>query len=479
MGVEELAERLAQRDCSSSELWSSCHAAAASWQASLNAFSKLLDEPPTTAEAPASLWGIPYALKENMAASGLPLSCGSKILSNYRPPYDATVTRRLHESGATLLGLTNMDEFAMGSSTENSAHGPSRNPWDTGRTPGGSSGGAAAAVGASILPFALGSDTGGSIRQPAGFFGCVGFKPSYGRVSRYGLVAFASSLDQIGPITRSVRDAALVYGFIAGHDPADATSLEAALDDGLESIEDGPRGLRIGVPWKLLEAGVDGEVRENLRQRLQDMVAEGAELIDLELPLLEHAIATYYIVATAEASSNLARYDGVRYGLREDAPNYDAMVRATRTAGFGDEVKLRILLGTYVLSAGYYEAHYLKAQQVRTLMTQELDAAFSRCDVLALPTSPTPAFKLGDRTTDPLQMYLSDVFTVTANLTGVPAIALPSGLSGEGLPLSIQLMGRRLEESQLLRAARALEKVCGFDELRKTHGPTVGGGAHG
>jgi aspartyl-tRNA(Asn)/glutamyl-tRNA(Gln) amidotransferase subunit A len=329
-------------------------------------------------------------------------------------------------------------------------------------------------VAACAVPFALGSDTGGSIRQPAGFCGVVGFKPTYGRVSRWGLVAFGSSLDQIGPITRTVRDAALVYGVLAGNDPRDSTSLPEPVEDPLGDIEAGPRGLTFGLPRALLSHGLDDEVARNLDEVVEQLVREGARLVDVELPTFAHAIATYYIVATAEASSNLARFDGVRYGVRAPAHDLDEMYRASRTRGFGAEVKRRILLGTYVLSAGYYDAYYRKAGQARTLMRRDLAAALSSCDAIVMPTSPTPAFRLGERTDDPLQMYLSDVFTVPANLTGVPAIAVPSGLTREGLPLSLQLMGRPLGEASLLRAARVLEQVSGFPQARQRRGTLPG-----
>jgi aspartyl-tRNA(Asn)/glutamyl-tRNA(Gln) amidotransferase subunit A len=478
LSVEELQAALRSGECTPAEIYASCRAAADSAQPHIRAFNRFEDGPPPPRgdAGSAPLHGIPYASKENIAVAGRPLTCNSRILANYRPPYDATVTERLRAAGAMLLGQTNMDEFAMGSSTENSATGPTQNPWDLARTPGGSSGGSAAAVAADAVPFALGSDTGGSIRQPAGCCGVVGLKPTYGRVSRWGLVAFASSLDQIGPITRTVRDAALVYRELAGHDPRDSTCLPAPVEDPLAGIEQGPRGLTLGVPRALLKEGLDREVAANLDEVLARLAREGASLIEVDLPMMRYAIATYYILATAEASSNLARYDGVRYGVRAQASDLDEMYRASRTRGFGREVTLRILLGTYVLSAGYYDAYYRKASQVRTLMRREVVAALSRCDAIVLPTSPTPAFKLGERVDDPLQMYLSDVFTVSANLTGIPAIAVPSGLTRAGLPLSLQLMGRPLQESLLLRAARALEQVCGFAALRKARQPLPGEG---
>ncbi|MBW2264344.1 MAG: Asp-tRNA(Asn)/Glu-tRNA(Gln) amidotransferase subunit GatA, partial [Deltaproteobacteria bacterium] len=381
LGVEELLAALDARECEARDVVEACRGAAARLDPTLHLFTSRVEDPQIPTEL-GPLAGIPYVTKANIAVEGQPLTCASRILQSYRPPYDATVTARLRHAGAVLLGHTNMDEFAMGSSTENSATQPTRNPWDPTRTPGGSSGGSAAAVAAGVVPFALGSDTGGSIRQPAGFCGAVGLKPTYGRVSRFGLVAFASSLDQIGPITRSVRDAALVYRVLAGHDPRDSTSLDAPVEDPLEGIESGPKGLRLGVPRALLAEGLDREVADNLEAVLARLEADGATLVDVEIPQPDVAVATYYVLATAEASSNLARYDGVRYGSRQASPSLEEMVRGTRTAGFGREVKLRILLGTYVLSAGYYDAYYRKASQVRTLMRRQSEAALESCDAI-------------------------------------------------------------------------------------------------
>jgi aspartyl-tRNA(Asn)/glutamyl-tRNA(Gln) amidotransferase subunit A len=470
LSVEELREGLDRGAFPAREVVEACRDAAARLDPRLHAFSTLVPDPAIPA-AGGPLAGIPYATKANIAVRGEPLTCCSGVLAGYRPPYDATVTTRMRTAGAVLLGHTNMDEFAMGSSTENSAEGPTRNPWDLARTPGGSSGGSAAAVAADIVPFALGSDTGGSIRLPAGFCGVVGLKPTYGRISRFGLVAFASSLDQIGPLTRTVRDAAIVYAALAGHDRRDSTSLDTPVEDPLAEIERGPSGLRVGVPRALWKDGLDAEIAENLDAVLARLEREGATLVDVEIPQADVAVATYYILCTAEASSNLARYDGVRYGQRRPSPSLEEMVRGTRTAGFGGEVKLRILLGTYVLSAGYYEAYYRKASQVRTLLRAQVEAALARCDVILTPTSPTPAFGLGERVDDPLRMYLSDVFTTTANLTGFPAIAVPTGLTRGHLPLSLQLMAPPLGEPILLRAARALEGVVDFASLRASHLP--------
>ena len=412
----------------------------------------------------APLAGVPVALKDTLCTRGVRTTAGSKVLESFVPPYDATVVTRLERAGALVVGKTNCDEFAMGSSTENSAFGPTGNPWAPDRTPGGSSGGSAAAVAARMAPLALGSDTGGSIRQPAAMCGVVGLKPTYGRVSRYGLIAFASSLDQIGPLTLTVRDAALALSVIAGIDAADATSAAEAVPDYTAALTGDVRGTRIGVPRRLVEAGsgVDADVGEAFRTALDALASRGAALVDIDLPHAAHAIAVYYLVATAEASSNLARYDGVRYGLRAagapGAEGLQPMYRRTRAGGFGPEVKRRIMLGTYVLSAGYYEAYYLKAQQVRTLIMRDYDAAFERVDLVAVPTSPTPAFRIGERVADPLQMYLADVFTVSAPLAGLPAISVPCGFAPGRLPIGLQLTGRRFDEATVLRVADAYER---------------------
>jgi aspartyl-tRNA(Asn)/glutamyl-tRNA(Gln) amidotransferase subunit A len=410
------------------------------------------------------LLGVPVALKDNLCTRGVTTTAGSRILADYIPPYNATVVDRLVAAGAVIVGKTNCDEFAMGSSTENSAFAPTRNPWALDRTPGGSSGGSAAAVAARMVPIALGSDTGGSIRQPAALCGVVGFKPTYGRVSRFGLIAFASSLDQIGPIATTVADAAATLDVMAGPDPRDATCAGAALPAGgfLSALSGDVRGARIGVPRALVADGVDDEVRAAFERALDTLRQMGATLVDVDLPHSVHAIPVYYLVATAEASSNLARYDGVRYGFRAPASSLGEMYDRTRDAGFGAEVKRRVLLGTYVLSAGYYDAYYLKAQQVRTLIRRDYDAALASADLVAMPTSPTPAFKLGERTSDPLQMYLADVFTVAANLAGLPAISLPCGLTGSGLPCGLQLTGRAMDEATVLRVAGAFEQATGF-----------------
>ncbi len=411
------------------------------------------------------LLGVPVALKDNICTRGIRTTAGSRILETFDPPYDATVVARLEAAGAIIIGKTNCDEFAMGSSTENSAYGASRNPWALDRIPGGSSGGSAVAVASGAVPLALGSDTGGSVRQPAALCGVVGLKPSYGRVSRYGLIAFASSLDQIGPFARTVSDAALLLAVIAGHDPCDSTSGQHPVPDFSAALSGDVRGLRIGVERSLLEEGVDPEVSAAVTTALDVLKSRGAVLVDITLPHARFAIPVYYLIATAEASANLARYDGVRYGFR--APGTDnadlrTMYERTRDEGFGAEVKRRIVLGTYVLSAGYYEAYYLKAQQVRTLIRQDYDAAFERADVVVSPTSPTTAFKLGERVHDPLQMYLADVFTVSAPLAGLPAISVPCGFSDDRLPIGLQMVGRMWDEETLLRAGDAYERETGW-----------------
>jgi aspartyl-tRNA(Asn)/glutamyl-tRNA(Gln) amidotransferase subunit A len=415
------------------------------------------------------LLGVPIALKDNLCTRGLTTTAGSRILEHYVPPYTATAVERLVDAGAVIVGKTNCDEFAMGSSTENSAFGPTRNPWSPGRTPGGSSGGSAAAVAARMVPLALGSDTGGSIRQPAALCGIVGLKPSYGRISRYGLLAFASSLDQIGPFATSVADAALALQVMAGPDPRDATCATAAAADYAGALTGRVDGVRIGVPRALVseDAGVDPEVRVAFDRAVATLAERGAEIVDVALPHSAHAIPVYYLVATAEASSNLARYDGVRYGYRApDAATLGEMYDRTRDVGFGPEVKRRILLGTYVLSAGYYDAYYLKAQQVRTLIRRDYEIAFQAVDLVAMPTSPTPAFALGERMDDPLQMYLADVFTVAANLAGLPSISIPCGFTGARLPCSLQLTGRAMDEATVLNVADAFERATTYARER-------------
>ena len=407
------------------------------------------------------LAGVPLALKDNMDVRGMKTTASSRILENFVAPFDATVVRRLEAAGAIILGKTNCDEFAMGSSNENSAFGPVSNPWALDRIPGGSSGGSAASVAARCVPLALGSDTGGSIRQPAACCGVVGLKPSYGRVSRYGLLAFASSLDQIGPFARTVADAALALSVLAGADPCDATTAQQPVPDFAAALNGNVKGVRIGVPRAFVTDGVDEQVRRAYEGALETLRARGATLVDIELPHAKYAIPVYYLICTAEASSNLARYDGVKYGYRASAAkdSLKEMYSRTREEGFGPEVKRRIMLGTYVLSAGYYDAFYLKALQVRTLLRRDYDHAFERADVVAMPTMPTPPFKLGEKASDPLQMYLGDIFTVSANLAGLPGISVPCGFSTDGLPIGFQLMGRMFDEATLLRVADAYERA--------------------
>ncbi|HUF47879.1 MAG TPA: Asp-tRNA(Asn)/Glu-tRNA(Gln) amidotransferase subunit GatA [Vicinamibacterales bacterium] len=404
------------------------------------------------------LHGVPIALKDNVITRDMPTTAGSHLLDGHRPLYNATVVDRLERAGAVIVGKTVCDEFAMGSSTEHCAFGPARNPWALDRVPGGSSGGSAVAVAAGLVPIALGSDTGGSIRQPAAFCGIVGLKPTYGRVSRYGLIAFASSLDQIGPLAHSVDDAALVLSVIGGHDPLDATSAAGQPFEAAGGRRDDLRGVRIGVPRALLETGVAADVTAAFDAALGVLTDLGATIVTIDLPHSRFAVPVYYLVATAEASSNLARYDGVRYGVRAAADSLGAMYDRTRSAGFGAEVKRRIMLGTYALSAGYYDAYYRKAQQVRTLIARDFDTAFDAVDLVALPTTPTTAFRFGAHLDDPLSMYVADVFTVSAPLAGLPAVSVPAGLSSEHLPIGLQLVGRAWDEAGLLRAAGAYER---------------------
>ncbi|HEU5335545.1 MAG TPA: Asp-tRNA(Asn)/Glu-tRNA(Gln) amidotransferase subunit GatA [Terriglobales bacterium] len=405
------------------------------------------------------LGGVPLAIKDVMTTRGVRTTAGSKILGNFIPAYDCTAVVRLEEAGAVLLGKTNCDEFAMGSSNENSAYGPVRNPRDRSRVPGGSSGGSAAAVAAGTAVAALGSDTGGSIRQPASFCGVVGLMPTYGRVSRYGLIAFASSLDHIGPITKTVKDAALLLRIIAGRDPMDSTSADVPVPDYAQEIGKPVKGLRLGVPKEYFGEGLEGEVRAAVEAAIQTLAQKcGCEAVPISLPHTEYAIPTYYLIATAEASSNLARYDGVRYGFRATPEgSLSEMYRRTRDQGFGAEVKRRILLGTYALSAGYYDAYYLKAQRVRTLLARDFEQAFEKVDAIITPTSPTAAFRVGEKVDDPLAMYLADIFTVVADLVGIPGISVPCGQTREGLPIGLQILGKHFDEAAILRIAHAYE----------------------
>ena len=407
--------------------------------------------------------GIPIAIKDLMVQEGEPCTCASRILEGFVAPYQGTAVAKLRAAGAVIIGRTNMDEFAMGSSNEHSIYGVARNPWDPARTPGGSSGGSAAAVAAGIVPIAFGSDTGGSIRQPASLCGVVGIKPSYGRVSRYGLVAFASSLDQIGPFARTAADCALALAAVAGHDPADSTSLPDAVPDYAASQNGDVSGLVIGLPREYFAEGADPGVLARVREAVAELERAGAKTREVSLPHASHAIATYYLIATAEASSNLARYDGVRFGRRAQARTLGEMYRRTRSEGFGAEVKRRILLGTYVLSAGYYDAYYRKAMQVRTLLRRDFEEAFRGCDLIATPTAPEVAFRIGEKTADPLKMYLSDIYTVSANLVGIPGLSVPCGFEG-GLPVGLQLLGRAQDEATLLRVADAYQRRTAWHE---------------
>jgi aspartyl-tRNA(Asn)/glutamyl-tRNA(Gln) amidotransferase subunit A len=473
--VRHIRDDVRRGDRSASEVCRGALARLDAVNASLNAFNTVMREQALRRAADIDgnldrwrerpLVGVPIALKDNLCTRGVRTTASSRMLEQYSPPYDATAVARLEAAGAIVIGKTNCDEFAMGSSTENSAFGPALNPWAADRTPGGSSGGSAVAVAAAITPLALGSDTGGSVRQPAAMCGVVGLKPTYGRVSRYGLIAFGSSLDQIGPLTRTVHDAALALGVIAGADPADETSAPEPVADYTAALTGDIRGIRVGVPARMMENGVDPEIGRAFRLSLETLSGRGATLVDIDLPHAKYATAVYYLVATAEASSNLARYDGVRYGFRAPVSADDTlktMYSRTRAQGFGAEVKRRIMLGTYVLSAGYYEAYYLKAQQVRTLIRRDYDHAFERVDVVAMPTSPIPAFRLGERLADPLQMYLADVFTVSANLAGLPAISVPCGFTEAHLPIGLQLTGRSFDEPTLLRIADAYEREAGW-----------------
>lgn len=443
----------------------SLHAFLAVSKQELLAQARAVDEKRARGEELGPLAGVPVALKDALCTRGVVTTAGSKILEGWVPPYDATVVAKLRAADALLPGKTNLDEFAMGSSNESSAYGPTRNPVDLERTPGGSSGGSAVAVAAGMSPASLGSDTGGSIRQPAAFTGVVGLKPTYGRVSRFGLIAFASSLDQIGPFANDVRGAARILGVIAGHDPNDTTSLTTPLPDFEAACGKSVRGLRLGVPAEYFAEGLDPEIEASVRGAIADLEKDGCIVRPVKLPHTRHAVATYYVIATAEASSNLARFDGVRYGLRVERASggktqgsaLRAMYGATRDAGFGPEVKRRILLGTFVLSAGYYDAYYLKAQKVRTLIRQDFEAVFADVDAVVCPTSPTPAFRLGEKTSDPLSMYLSDIYTLPASLAGLPAISVPCAPTPAGLPVGLQIIARPLEETTALSLAAASE----------------------
>ena len=457
----QAAERIRGGEVSATELFDLYRERASADD--LNAFLWVADDAPADPPADAPLGGVPLAVKDLFCVEGVPSQAGSRILEGYRPPYTATAVERLNGAGAPTLGKTNMDEFAMGSSNENSGFGPVRNPWDRDRVPGGSSGGSAAAVAAGLAPWAIGTDTGGSIRQPASLCGVVGLKPTYGAVSRYGMIAFASSLDQCGPITRDVTDAALLLKHMVGRDPCDSTSLDFPEEVELPSAER-LDGLRFGVPPELSGEGIEPGVREVFERTLELIEELGGQLEEVALPHSPHGISAYYVLAPAEASANLARYDGVRFGPRKGDGDLLSLYEETRAAGFGPEVKRRIMLGTYALSSGYYEAYYGRAQRVRTKIADDFRAAFESVDLIVTPTSPTVAFKLGERTDDPLAMYLSDFCTVSMPLAGIPAISIPGGLS-EGLPVGIQLAGPAFSENRILGASYALERAIGFEGL--------------
>ena len=434
------------------------------WKDNALAQADAVDARIANGENPGPLAGVPIALKDVLCTKHGATTCCSKILKGYRSPFDATVVERLAAAGAVFLGKVNMDEFAMGSSTENSSVQVTRNPWNLDCVPGGSSGGSAAAVAADECAIALGSDTGGSIRQPAACCGCVGLKPTYGRVSRYGLVAFASSLDQIGPLTKDVPDCAAVMNVLCGRDPKDSTSADIPVPDFTQALAKDVAGLRIGLPTEYFTDALGAEMREKVEAAIAVLRAQGAEIVEVSLPHTDYAVAVYYIICTAEASANLARFDGVRYGHRAPTTaNIEEMYRRTKTEGFGPEVQRRILLGTYVLSSGYYDAYYLKAQKVRSLIRKDFLDAFEKCDVIVGPTSPTPAFKIGEKTTDPLEMYLSDIYTISINLAGIPALSMPCGLTGAGLPAGLQIMGKPFDEETVLRVAHGYEQNRGFD----------------
>ena len=432
---------------------------------------KAVDEKIAKGEKISFLEGIPGAIKDNICTNGIKTTCASKILEHFVPPYDATVMTKLKAQNPVILGKTNMDEFAMGGSTENSGYYPTRNPWNLDCVPGGSSGGSAASVAAGTSIWALGSDTGGSIRQPASFCGVVGLKPTYGRVSRYGLVAYASSLDQIGPLTRDVTDCANILNIIAGHDEMDSTSSEAEIPDFTKALVEDVKGLKIGLPKEYFVDGMDPEVEKTVRAAIEKYKEMGAEIVDISLPHTKYAISAYYLIAPAEAATNLQRYDGVSYGERVESDDLVGMMTKTRTEKFGEEVKRRIVIGNYALSAGYYDAYYLKAMKVRTLVQQDYNEAFRKVDVIMAPTAPTPAFKIGEMVSDPLQMYLQDACTVPLNLAGLPGISIPCGYSDSGMPIGLQIIGKALDEETILRAAYTYEQSQNYhNEMAKAGG---------
>ena len=475
--LHEAGEKLRRRELSSVELTEAVFQRIAETDDKIRAYITLAkeaaleqarraDQQLMRNEITSPLLGIPLALKDNFLTSGLRTTCASKILSDFIPPYDATTVQKLRHAGAVISGKTNLDEFAMGSSAENSAFFPTRNPWNLQRIPGGSSGGSAAAVAADQCIAALGTDTGGSIRQPAACCGIVGLKPTYGRVSRYGIIAFASSMDQVGPLTKDVRDCALLLEAIAGQDPADSTSVNRPVPRYTEALTGDVRGIRLGIPREYFVSGIQPEVEQAVRAAIRQLEKNGAVVEEISLPHTEFAVAVYYIVATAEASSNLARYDGMRFGYRAEAKDLTDTYMISRDEGFGAEVKRRIMLGTYALSAGYYDAYYRKAQRVRALIKHDFDEAFKRCDVMVTPTAPTTAFKIGEKTQDPLQMYLSDIYTISINLAGLPALSLPCGFDPDEMPIGMQIIGKHFDESTILRVAYGYEQATEWHKKR-------------
>ena len=477
--IHELQEKLKSGEASSRQIVDSVFSRIDAVEERVHSYIRLMKEDALTAAAVADenikkgdirpLTGIPVALKDIVCTEGIPTTCGSHILHNFVPPYDATVVQKLRDAGAVFVGKANMDEFAMGSSTETSYFGPTRNPWDLDRIPGGSSGGSASAVAADECIASIGSDTGGSIRQPAALCGIVGMKPTYGRVSRFGLIAFASSLDQIGPFTKDVEDCAIMMNALAGYDPRESTSVKADVPDYRQFIGRDINGWRIGIPKEYYVDGIDPEVSTAVKKAIEVIEKCGGQIVDISLPHTPYCLAVYYIIAPAEASSNLARYDGVKYGFRaSEARDLMDMYKKTRMQGFGAEVKRRIMIGTYALSAGYYDAYYGKASQVRALIRRDFDEAFEKCDVILTPTTPTPAFKIGEKTDDPLQMYLSDIFTISTNLAGIPGISVPCGYTRAGLPMGVQFLAGHFEEGKLLQVASAYEKNAAIEKRRPT-----------
>jgi aspartyl-tRNA(Asn)/glutamyl-tRNA(Gln) amidotransferase subunit A len=475
--LHELHEKLKKREISSVELTESIFRRISETEDKLHAYitlcrdaalreAKKADERLKSDGETSPLLGIPIALKDIFLTEGVLTTCASKILGNFMPPYDGTTVRKLREAGAVVTGKTNLDEFAMGSSTENSAFSATRNPWNLDRVPGGSSGGSAAAVSAGQCVAALGTDTGGSIRQPAACCGVVGLKPTYGRVSRYGIIAFASSLDQVGPLTKDVTDCALLLGAIAGYDPSDSTSVDVPVPPYARSLKQEIKGLRIGIPKEYFISGMQPEVETSVKQAIRLMEHNGLHIEEISLPHTEYAVAVYYLVATAEASSNLARYDGMKYGYRAPGKDLAETYMKSREEGFGAEVKRRIMLGTYALSAGYYDAYYLKAQKVRNLIKKDFDNAFKQCDAVITPTAPTTAFRIGEKTQDPLQMYLSDIFTNSVNLAGLPGLSLPCGFDSDGLPIGLQIIGKHFDEATILRIAYAYEQATDWHKQK-------------